>query len=59
MGVSPETLARLMAQLGFRVLRAAEGQPPRWQWQGLTPIAPPKPPPRDNAFAALAALRHG
>jgi len=59
MGLKPETLARLMAQLGFRALRAVEGEPPRWAWQGLTPIAAPKPPSRDNAFAALAALRHG
>lgn len=59
MGLTPETLARLMAQLGFRTARVAEGQPPRWIWQGL--VAPPKPkaPPRDNAFAVLAELKHG
>jgi len=56
-GLQPETLARLMAQLGFRTARAAEGQPPQWIWQGLTPIATPKPPPADNAFAALGVLR--
>jgi ATP-dependent RNA helicase SUPV3L1/SUV3 len=59
MGLTPETLARLMAQLGFRTARAAEGQPQRWIWQGL--VAPPKPkaPPRDNVFAVLAELKHG
>jgi ATP-dependent RNA helicase SUPV3L1/SUV3 len=59
MGLTPETLARLMAQLGFRTARGAEGQPQRWIWQGL--VAPPRPkaPPRDNAFAVLAELKHG
>jgi len=59
MGLTPETLARLMAQLGFRTARGAEGEPQRWIWQGL--VAPPKPkaPPRDNAFAVLAELKHG
>ncbi|MES2443046.1 MAG: helicase-related protein [Pseudomonadota bacterium] len=57
MGLQPETIARLMAQLGFRTAKAAEGQPPRWIWQGLTPAPNPKAPPTDNAFAALASLR--
>jgi ATP-dependent RNA helicase SUPV3L1/SUV3 len=59
MGLTPETIARLMAQLGFRTARGAEGEPQRWIWQGL--VAPPKPkaPPRDNAFAVLAELKHG
>ncbi|MDH4745744.1 helicase-related protein [Sphingomonas sp. CBMAI 2297] len=59
MGLTAETLARLMAQLGFRTARSAEGEPQRWIWQGL--VAPPRPkaPPRDNAFAALQALKHG
>ncbi|MDF7777912.1 helicase, partial [Sphingomonas sp. AOB5] len=63
MGIQPETLARLMAQLGFRTARGGAGenggQPVRWIWQGLTPQAPPKAPPKDNAFAALAALGIG
>ncbi|MBO9712366.1 helicase-related protein [Sphingomonas sp.] len=58
-GVQPETLARLMAQLGFRTARTPEGEPPRWIWKGLTPVAEPAPPPRDNAFAVLGALRGG
>ncbi len=60
MGLTPDTLARLMAQLGFQGLRAREGQPQRWVWKGLTPLAKPKPPPRDtsmgHAFAKLVAL---
>ncbi|MBB5711967.1 helicase-related protein [Sphingomonas xinjiangensis] len=58
-GLNPETLARLMAQLGFRTARTQEGEPPRWIWQGLTPAAKPKAPPSNNAFAALAGLRDG
>ena len=59
MGLTPETLPRLMAQLGFRTAKGGEGEPQRWIWQGLTPVAAPKPPPADNPFAALASLRHG
>ncbi len=55
-GLTSDTLARLMAQLGFRSVRTAPGEPPRWIWQGLTPLAKPKPAPRDNAFAALSDL---
>jgi ATP-dependent RNA helicase SUPV3L1/SUV3 len=58
-GVQADTLARLMAQLGFRTARGGEGQPARWIWQGLTPVAKPKAPPRDNVFAALGSLKHG
>jgi ATP-dependent RNA helicase SUPV3L1/SUV3 len=59
MGLQPETLARLMAQLGFRAARPGEDGKPRWMWQGLTPNAKPKAPPRDNAFAALAGMLDG
>jgi ATP-dependent RNA helicase SUPV3L1/SUV3 len=59
MGVQSDTLARLMAQLGFRAARAGADGKPRWMWQGLTPQAKPKAPPRDNAFAALAGLLDG
>ncbi|HVJ00813.1 MAG TPA: helicase-related protein [Sphingomonas sp.] len=59
MGLTPETLARLMAQLGFRTAKAREGEPQRWVWRGLTPVAKPAPPPADSPFAALAGLRHG
>jgi ATP-dependent RNA helicase SUPV3L1/SUV3 len=59
MGLTADTLSRLMAQLGFRTVRAQEGQPVRWTWQGLVPVAKPKDPPTDNAFAALGVLRRG
>jgi ATP-dependent RNA helicase SUPV3L1/SUV3 len=59
MGLTAETLARLMAQLGFRTARATEGEPQRWIWQGLTKAAPIKAPTKDNAFAVLAGLRGG
>ena len=54
-GLSADTIARLMTALGFRSATPHEGQP-RWQWRGR-----PRPPRRsaakprpDNAFAALA-----
>ncbi|MEO5867583.1 MAG: helicase-related protein, partial [Sphingomonas sp.] len=53
-GMTAETLARLMAALGFRGARGSADQ--RWIWHGLTRVAAAKPPPRDNAFAALAIL---
>ena len=59
MGIQPDTLARLMAQLGFRAARPGDDGKPRWMWQGLTPNAKPKAPPRDNAFAALAGMLNG
>ncbi|MGN6375689.1 MAG: helicase-related protein [Sphingomonas sp.] len=56
MGLAPETLDRLMAELGFRSAPAHEGQA-RWEWRGR-----PRPrrqrsetkPRPGNAFAALA-----
>ncbi|HSI19898.1 MAG TPA: helicase-related protein [Sphingomonas sp.] len=54
-GMTAETLARLMAALGFRGA-GREGDTPRWIWHGLTKTAAAKPAPRDNVFAALAAL---
>ena len=64
-GLEAETLARLMAELGFRAAsRGEEAGPeadgtapaaPRWVWRGRPPprlVAPPPAP--DNAFAALA-----
>ncbi|MGK6353970.1 helicase-related protein [Sphingomonas sp. DT-207] len=59
MGLSADTLARLMAQLGFRTARSPEGEPQRWTWRGLAPAPKPKASPAQNAFAALAGLRHG
>ncbi len=59
-GLVPETLARLMAQLGFRPAPPLEGEP-CWRWAGRGPRVTSKAPARDNGFAALAALtrRHG
>ncbi|MBN8816465.1 MAG: helicase [Sphingomonas sp.] len=58
-GLQPDTLARLMAQLGFRTARPdAEGRP-QWLWQGLTPNAKPAAPRKDNAFAVLADMLNG
>ena len=54
-GITAETLARLMAALGFRTAKGG-GTAPHWIWHGLTKAAAEKPAPRDNAFAALAAL---
>lgn len=59
MGLTADTLARLMAQLGFQSVRGRAGQPQHWVWKGLTPLAKPKAAPRDNAFAALADLIDG
>ncbi|HSX55735.1 MAG TPA: helicase-related protein [Sphingomonas sp.] len=60
MGLTPDTLARLMAQIGFQGVRTPKGEPQRWVWKGLTPLAKPKAPPRDTsmgrAFARLAEL---
>jgi ATP-dependent RNA helicase SUPV3L1/SUV3 len=53
-GVTPPTLARLMAALGFRAA-PAEGSAARWVWRGIARVRA-APPPRDNAFAALAGL---
>jgi len=58
-GLKPETIARLMAQIGFRATRPDREGRPRWIWHGLTPNAKPKAPPRDNAFAALAEMFDG
>jgi len=55
-GLQPDTLARLMAQLGFRTARPDVAGRPQWLWQGLTPAAKPVAPPKDNAFAALAGM---
>jgi ATP-dependent RNA helicase SUPV3L1/SUV3 len=60
-GLEPETLARLMAELGFRAASrdqdGADAPPavPRWVWRGRPPArAVAVMPTPDNAFAALA-----
>ncbi|MFM9827559.1 MAG: helicase-related protein [Sphingomonas sp.] len=59
-GIAPETLSRLMAQLGFRPAPALEGVA-RWRWAGRAARVASAAPVRDNGFAALAMLtrRHG
>jgi ATP-dependent RNA helicase SUPV3L1/SUV3 len=53
MGLEPGTLARLMAELGFRPVA---GDEPRWVWKGRPPARREEPAPDpNNAFAALAA----
>ena len=54
MGLEPATIARLMAELGFRHVAAQEGS--RWVWRGRPKPGAPVPVERpDGAFAALAA----
>ncbi|MHA6721965.1 helicase-related protein [Sphingomonas sp. RS2018] len=55
MGVKAETLARLMARLGFVPAKRVQG---RWVWRGRPKLVSPRivRPVRDNAFAALAGL---
>ncbi len=59
-GMTPVTLDRLLAQLGFRPAPPHEGRE-RWVWRGRPPRAKVQAPVRDNAFAALAdlSLRRG
>lgn len=55
-GVTPDTLAKLMVRLGFR---AVKGDAPSWVWQGRPKLVSPRkpePPRRDNAFAVLAGF---
>ncbi len=54
-GVTPETLAKLMARLGFQRLG---GDTPRWAWRGRPRMVSPKKqaPTRENAFSALAGI---
>lgn len=60
MGLTSDTLARLMTQIGFQGVRTPRGEAQRWVWKGLTPLAKAKAPPRDTsmarAFAALTEL---
>ncbi|WEK44338.1 MAG: helicase-related protein [Candidatus Sphingomonas colombiensis] len=59
MGLQPPTIARLMAELGFQPAPATEGAP-AWRWHGRPqPRRVATPPAPGNAFAALAALKHG
>ncbi|MGK6318951.1 helicase-related protein [Sphingomonas sp. DT-204] len=59
-GVTPDTLAKLMARLGFRSVANGDG-PPQWAWRGRPQRRARTAPPsrRTNAFAALADLDLG
>ncbi|MBY9063174.1 helicase [Sphingomonas yunnanensis] len=54
-GLEPATIARLMAELGFRPAPVSAEGPPLYVWRGRAPARESRPPP-DNAFAALAEL---
>ena len=53
-GLEPGTIARLMAELGFRPARTPPEAPPAWVWRGRPPVRP-EPVRRDTAFAAALA----
>ena len=55
MGVTADTLQRLMAALGFRPAPPIDDRA-QWSWHGLPPRPKPTRPVRENAFAGLAAL---
>jgi ATP-dependent RNA helicase SUPV3L1/SUV3 len=61
-GLEPGTIARLMAELGFRPVPtktgAAEDGAPRWTWRGRPPARREVVEPR-GAFAKLAELARG
>jgi len=53
MGMEAATIARLMAELGFRTVA---GEEPRWVWRGRPPARQAEPVTPQGAFAALAGL---
>ena len=53
MGIEPGSLARLMAELGFRPVA---GDQPGWAWRGRPRARPEPASPPKGAFAALAGL---
>ncbi len=58
LGLRPASFAQLMLALGFRPAEPSEAHPhPNWVWRGPRRAPPATAPRRDNAFAALAALR--
>ncbi len=58
-GIRPETLAKLMTQLGFKPV--AESGAARWVWRGRPRLVSPRKPvvARDNVFSALAGVDFG
>ncbi|MDB5684545.1 MAG: helicase, partial [Sphingomonas bacterium] len=57
LGLRPASFAQLMLALGFRQVDSGAHPHPNWVWRGPRRAAPAAAPRRDNAFAALAALR--
>jgi ATP-dependent RNA helicase SUPV3L1/SUV3 len=57
LGLLPETVAKLMRDIGFRPNEAAPG----WIWRGRERRRRPRAPetPGSNHFAALAGLKRG
>ena len=56
LGLLPETVAKLMRDIGFRASEAA----PYWIWRGRERRRRPRTPERTSAhFAALAGLKRG
>ena len=57
LGLLPETIAKLMRDIGFRPVEAA----PFWIWRGRERRRQPRPPgkPGSGHFAALAGMRRG
>ena len=59
-GVTPDTLGKLMARIGFKAV--AGDTAPQWTWRGRpqprAKLAPPAPPPH-GPFAALADFEFG
>ena len=53
-GLEPQTIARLMAELGFRPVAAAPAEPARWIWCGRPPARAAAP--VTTSESALAAL---
>jgi ATP-dependent RNA helicase SUPV3L1/SUV3 len=59
LGLQPQTVAKLMRDLGFRPTAPKPGEQEGWVWRGH---ARPRPEPQadpSHAFAALAGLRRG
>jgi ATP-dependent RNA helicase SUPV3L1/SUV3 len=59
LGLRPETVAKLMRDLGFRPAAPKPGEQPGWVWRGQARRRPEPQTDPSHAFAALAGLRRG
>ncbi|QAY77618.1 helicase-related protein [Sphingosinicella sp. BN140058] len=59
LGLQPQTIAKLMRDLGFRPSGATPGEQPGWVWRGHARRRPEPQADPSHAFAALAGLRRG